>query len=860
MNLLERAKPLADLHTFMDAAQSGRGAMVLVAGEAGIGKTSLLRAFVEDIDGRMRWWWGSCDPLPAPRPLGPLEDVAVSEPVIQALLGDRSGHALRTAVLEELRQPTLLVVEDVHWADEATLELLLYLGRRIEQTRSVVLVSYRHDALAHGHPLVGLLGRLATAAGVRHLRIEGLSQAAVAGLTTGTTLDSGQVHRVTGGNPFYVTEIVAEPSSSVPTTVAAAVLSRAEGLSTRGRTFLEVASLAPGGLESGILQSLMGTAIAARGLDECAVRGLIRFEAGLVVFRHELARRTIDDALPPGRRLEEHHRILLALEALPGVDVARLAHHAAESNDADRLLVHGPEAARIASMRGAHRAAAKHLRRAVAVADRVEPAVRARLLEQLAEEQMQFDLSVETVRARERAVQVWRVAGDRLNEALQTGLLAATADMTGSVTRAHQLYRHAEHLIDGLDPSPEVAEIKARGVVLAAHSQPPQEVIVAGQQAIELAEQVDAPRPLSSLLWVVGCARVQVDDIEAGMADVERGVGLALDAGADSRAGYATANLGTVLHGVRRYDLAERYLRRTIAFCDERDLDPISAHALSMLAMVSLDRGAWDDAERQARAAAARSGRAALLDAVTDYVIGRVQIRRGHSNGKGLLAAAWIAVADSHDVDLIWPLAAGRAEAAWLAGDVDLIEGFVAEAAALATDAAHEWAIGELAFWRWRAGTLAEVPDGAATPWRLIMQGDWRAAAGEWEKIGCPYERAEALTYGDESARRVALGTFVELGGIPAADRVRSQLRASGVTDLPMRKRTAPGEEPITRRQREVLALVAEGLTNAQIAERLFISEKTVGHHVSAVLQRLEARSRTEAVAVARRRNLLDPS
>lgn len=557
VKLLERAKPLADLRALVHTAETGRGAMVLVAGEAGIGKTSLLRALVEDVDTPTRWWWGSCDPLPAPRPLGPLEDIAASEPVVRALLDGRASHALRTAVLEELRHPTLLVVEDVHWADEATLELLLHVGRRIERTRSAVLVSYRHDELGDGHPLTGLIGGLGTAIGVQHLRLEGLSQAAVAKLTTGTTLDSGHVHRVTGGNPFYVTEIVAEPSSSVPITVAAAVLTRAEGLSAQARTLLDIASLSPTGLEFEVLRSLLGTEDAARGLDVCALRGLVRVEAGLVVFRHELARRTIGDSIPAGRRLEEHHRVLLALESMPGIDVARLAYHAAESSDADRLLVHGPEAARIASVWGAHRAAARHLERALAVADRLEPVARARLLERLADEQLRFDLSVETMRARERVVHAWRAVGDRLHEAVQTGMLAATADMTGSVTRAHELYQRAEFLIEGLEPGPEVAEIKARGAVLAAHSKPPQEVIVAGERAIELAEQVDAAGSLSSLLWVMGCARVQVGDVETGLADVERGIVTALDAGEDGRAGFAMTNAGTTLLEVRRYDLAE---------------------------------------------------------------------------------------------------------------------------------------------------------------------------------------------------------------------------------------------------------------------------------------------------------------
>lgn len=330
-------------------------------------------------------------------------------------------------------------------------------------------------------------------------------------------------------------------------------------------------TLSPTGLEFEVLGSLLGTEDAARGLDVCALRGLVRLETGLVVFRHELARRTIGDSIPAGRRLEEHHRVLLALESLPGIDVARLAYHAAESGDADRLLIHGPEAARIASARGAHRAAARYLERALVVADRLEPVERARLLERLAAEQTRFDLSAETTRARERAVHAWRVVGDRLHEAVQTGMLAATADITGSsVTRAHELYQRAEFLIEGIEPSPEVAEIKTRGVVLAAHSKPPHEVIAAGQRAIELAEQVDADGPLSSLLWVVGCARVQVGDVETGLADVERGIMIALDAGKDSRAGFVSPN----------------------------------AYALSALATVSLERGAWVDAEDQARAEA----------------------------------------------------------------------------------------------------------------------------------------------------------------------------------------------------------------------------------------------------------------
>jgi DNA-binding CsgD family transcriptional regulator len=164
------------------------------------------------------------------------------------------------------------------------------------------------------------------------------------------------------------------------------------------------------------------------------------------------------------------------------------------------------------------------------------------------------------------------------------------------------------------------------------------------------------------------------------------------------------------------------------------------------------------------------------------------------------------------------------------------------------------WVQSELAFWLWRTGEIESPPEGLGGPFALQMSGAWREAAQEWERIGCPYQQADALADGDEASMREALEIFSGLGAEPAADQVRARMRAAGVPRIPSRPRASTRAAPaeLTRRQVEVLTLVEAGLTNAEVAERLFITEKTAGHHVSAILRKLGARSRGEAAARAR--------
>jgi len=232
-------------------------------------------------------------------------------------------------------------------------------------------------------------------------------------------------------------------------------------------------------------------------------------------------------------------------------------------------------------------------------------------------------------------------------------------------------------------------------------------------------------------------------------------------------------------------------------------------------------------------------------------VLGHVGVRRGDPAAAPPLDEARALAVGTGELQRLAPVAPARAEAAWLAGD---IEGVKREAG-LVAEIAHDdpWIRGEFSFWLWRAGGASQTDESIAAPYTLQMRGDWRAAAAAWREIGCPYEEAVALADGDEPARRAALEIFERLGAAPAAERLRQALRASGVRGIPRGPRASTRENAagLTNRQVEVLALIADGWSNGEIADRLFISPKTVDHHVGAILAKLNAGTRAEAASRA---------
>jgi DNA-binding CsgD family transcriptional regulator len=210
------------------------------------------------------------------------------------------------------------------------------------------------------------------------------------------------------------------------------------------------------------------------------------------------------------------------------------------------------------------------------------------------------------------------------------------------------------------------------------------------------------------------------------------------------------------------------------------------------------------------------------------------------------------------EIQFVGPAALALAELHWLDGDLERARAEARHGYEVAERAGHPWFLGELAFWRWRCGDLDRPPEAAAEPFRLMIAGEWRAAAEAWAQLDCVYLRAEALSGGDAHATAEALRIFDRLGAVSPARRLRTRLRERGLR-VPRGPRPVTAADPtgLTGRQREVLALLAEGLSNAEIAARLTLSSKTVDHHVSAVLGKLGVPSRGQAAAAARNRGLL---
>lgn len=209
------------------------------------------------------------------------------------------------------------------------------------------------------------------------------------------------------------------------------------------------------------------------------------------------------------------------------------------------------------------------------------------------------------------------------------------------------------------------------------------------------------------------------------------------------------------------------------------------------------------------------------------------------------------------------PVHAARAEAAFLSGNASGSRAEARKVYDLAAERGHFGNAGELAYWRWKGGELAQPPPNIAKPFALHIAGDWAAAAAAWDELGQPYEAARARGDGtEEAALRSALAAFERLGARPAAALVRRRLRTLGVSGVPRGPRPATRSSPagLTRRETEILELLATGHGNRAIAGRLFLSPRTVENHVSAILAKLGVATRAEATVAAARLGIISQS
>jgi DNA-binding CsgD family transcriptional regulator/tetratricopeptide (TPR) repeat protein len=846
VELLERDLALATLAGALDSSKRGEGRVVLVTGEPGIGKTWLVRQFLQDLGEKTKVLLGTCDDLSIPRPLGPIRDLAGSvSPALATALSDGSApHDIQTLLIDELElppSPTVLVIEDVHWADDATLDSITVLGRRIGSLPALLILTFRAGEAPLGHRLHATVGAI-PASSTEVIELAPLSERAVTALAGD---DAVKVYAATGGNPFYVSELLASPSTAkLPPSVANAVLGRASRLDDDARRLVELVSVVPGRVKTSLLDAVMPDWAAAA--EEPERRQLLEVDPAYVHFRHELARHAVRSSLPIAARRRLHADMLDVLLAAHA-DPADIVHHAEAAGNQEVVAEYVLIAARGAAALESRREAYSHYRRAVAFVDRRPPDEQAAMLEELATAAYLVNLIDEAFHNIERAIDMYRDLGHDEAVGRCLRLLSRLHWFAGNGGPAEATALESIAILEALGESVELARAYSGLSQLAMLAQDIDQALLWGNRALELATRLGDDSTRAHALVNLGAAKVQLDPNEAFVLVEAHAIADA--AGDRYEAARALNNLGfTMLHWVQP-DLAMKYAQQTKAYSDKHEVHNLSSYSAVVIAWLWLRAGEWDEAERVTQGEIDKGITVTQLLAKT--VLAELAVRRGDADAADRLADVAAQADRTDELQRITPVLELATEYA-LTRDSHMP---IATFDKIATEFVPRgrltgWSALRVAAWAAIAGIDMPIDDDASLlPYSAVVQRDWTAAADAFGDVGWMYDRALMLSMlEDEALLGEALAIARRLGAEPLTRRVMRRMRELEFR-VPQGQRESTRVNPagLTDRQLEVLGLVAEGLTNAEIAERLVVSQRTAEHHLAAVLTKLDVKTRREA-------------
>jgi DNA-binding CsgD family transcriptional regulator len=850
--LLEREAELTLLARLVADVTGAGGKVVLIRGEAGIGKSALVREFLRASADGAHLHVGFCDDLQTPQPYGPLWDVARGVPTLRRALQDKDRQAVFEACFELLSvgsRPNVVVLEDCQWSDQATLDAIKFMGRRIARTDGLLVLTYRDGEVDDYHPLRRVIGDVAPESVVR-IGLSGLSRSAVSAIVGASSLDPDRVLEATDGNPFLVTEMASAAADHVPPSVRDSVMARVCKLSVQSRRVLRILSVIPRRLSLGDASNL--TQASGAELAECARFGLLEVGDEIVAFRHDLIRRAVEASLTISEGVAIHRALLAALPA--DTDPAWLMHHAKCGNDLDRLMILGPLAAGAAKAVGSNQEAAAHFRSLGPYLSRFDPRQRADVLSEWAQVEHYLE-NVEAIEIIDRAIELYREVGCSTSLARALVLRVGLGRTFGRFATAHADAVEAVEILDRAGPSADLAVAIATHAWVLIHSgtgRPEAEA----DRAIAVAESAGGAElatitalGVKGVLRYVRGQRGGVDVLEQVRERARRGRHRYEEA-------WALFLVTAVALEIRDLDRAADYAQQARNTAARYELPMLETKAAAAYVNAQAWSGAWTEAEDLA---IELLGRHSHADVSLLAVVGALRTRRGRGGGREHLERAWSMARDSGEIDQQLVSAAALAEGMWIEDrpDSERVTQFL-ELAARGIRFEYPWPAGSLILWLWKLGHVENVLDGLPAPYRDLLAGRVDATAKFWESRKAPYERAQALMCGSVPQRLQSLEILDSLGATAVAAKLRRDLRAEGVS-VPRGKGTSTRGHPagLTARQAEVLALLGDGLSNNAIADRLFVSPRTVENHVSAILAKLDAAGRDEAVTRARRVGVL---
>ncbi len=847
--LLERDRELAALDTLAAAIARGQGQTLLIGGEAGAGKSSLVRALAER-GGVLTTLVSACEPLSVPIPLGPVRELAAAAGSAELAIDDGFD---RLAVVRSLldavarQAPVVLVIEDIHWADPATIDVLRLLTRQVQGRDVGVIATYRSDEVAANPPAAMLIGDLVSSPLAVRMQLQPLSAGAVAELAGSAGPAVAELMRLTGGNPLLVAESIAA-GGGLPASVRDATLARAARLGADARGVLDVAAVIGQRVPVTLLAAVAPESPSA--VEECLARGALSTAGDALEFRHELVRQAVEESISPPRRAELHARVLAELERSPVEgDAARLAHHAARAGLADAARRHSRRAGAEAEQVGAQADAMRQFARALRFADGVAPAERAELLMDYGRTAGLADDPAGAAAAHEQAVAIAVGLGDPVLQARALHLLGFAYWGQGRWVDAELALSEAIAVLEDVNDDAARARALAGLARLRSVGLDPRGTLDIATRAAAAAERA-------------GLADVGVDAIESlglahGQLGHPEGAGLLADALAAALVGAMHVQ---VIRGYvngcwiaafnRDHATVDMLAPRALAHFDAYQVTFPRDDVCASVARSLLDRGRLEEAGRWARDGRRTAHPDQLLAVAVEGLAEARAGGSGHPLTPSLAEGLDPAYVARHGL-----CHSALAEAAWLAGDTAAALGYAR--AGLAHPRVDEAArsAGDLCLWAYRCGGDPTVArDGLPDAVRLELGGQWRAAAEAWLAVDAPYEAALAALPGTDAAARRAIEALHRIGARAGAKAFARERAARGARALRgARRSTLADPAGLTAREREILTLIARGDTNREIAASLHLSQRTVAHHVSAILRKLGVRTRTAAAERARR-------
>ena len=860
MELVERAGFITALQSKFNDLAAGEGHCILVSGEAGIGKTSLVRAFCREKKQDAKVYRGTCDALFAPRPLAPLYDIIWQMGKDGWDKKDRAGLFNRFFhTLSEEKGAVLIVFEDIHWADEATFDFIKFLARRITRIRCLFILTYRDDEIHALHPLRNMLGQLSPDSFTR-MQLPPLSRLVVEQMAREKGYSGEDVYSISGGNPFYVNEILASYSQGVPENIKDSILSVYSRLEERTKQVWNILSVLPTGFEISYLAQMEPSY--AEALAGSLEAKILLLKEGVLFFKHELYRRTIETSLSPFVRIALNKRILdLFRESFEQQqEIERIIHHAKNANDHDLVVQYVPIAARKAAALGAHIEASRLYLSAIEYYQGKDRDKLIQFYEPYAYECYLTNRIKEAIIYQKKSLHIWQEKMDIEKTGSSMWFLSRLWWFDGNRKQAEYYAAGAIEVLNDQPSSRAKAMAFSNMSQLKMLSDQIVECIHWGEKAIVIARELGDEEILSHALNNVGSVQMQVPAYKKKGIDLLRqSLDLALKNSYHEHAARAYTNLGSGAVKIKDYSLARTILQEGILYCEERELDSWKTYMLSCKARLLLETGCWNEAYCLADMLIKKEGQAPIVKMGALVVAATIKMRKGAEAVLPMLMEAKSLAFEAMELQRILPALVALLEYEWITGTTCIEKAAIESAIGLIGQTGNSHINSEFDCWllktRGQKIPLREL----AEAYQLATPSSALKAAGLWEQLGCPYEQALALFEGGEAAKKKALSLVHQLGAEAVYEKMKQEMRTSGIKNIPrgIRKTTQSNPALLTDRELGVLQLLKEGLQNKEIGSRLFISAKTVDHHISAILFKLDVNSRTKAVQEAHRLGII---